>query len=229
MEIVLNSILPVFWNLFKSTWWFWVILFIFWLIATIFPELKNKALREKKYSGIEAMKSDRQILYNLRKLKPWEFEDYIASLYSKLGYNTERIGQPHDGGIDVIIEKDSIKHFIQCKKFITRKVGASDIRDFYGAISANLPNGNGIFITTNYFTTEAKKFAESNMIETIDGFALLKLIKLVNADNPANKEELLLKTKICPRCKGGLILRSGRYGDFYGCINYPKCRFVEKK
>jgi hypothetical protein len=35
------------------------------------------------------------------------------------------------------------------------------------------------------------------------------------------KEKLL----ICPRCGGNLILRKGPYGRFYGCSNYPKCRY----
>ena len=30
----------------------------------------------------------------------------------------------------------------------------------------------------------------------------------------------------CPRCGGKLVLRSGRYGQFYGCSNYPKCKFT---
>ena len=30
----------------------------------------------------------------------------------------------------------------------------------------------------------------------------------------------------CPKCGGELILRKGKYGDFKGCSNYPKCRFV---
>lgn len=31
----------------------------------------------------------------------------------------------------------------------------------------------------------------------------------------------------CPRCKGKLILRNGRNGKFYGCSNYPKCRYTK--
>lgn len=31
---------------------------------------------------------------------------------------------------------------------------------------------------------------------------------------------------ICPRCHGKLILKNGKYGRFYGCSNYPKCRFT---
>lgn len=43
--------------------------------------------------------------------------------------------------------------------------------------------------------------------------------------------KIALTTKIenlsCPKCGGSLILRSGKYGDFYGCSNYPKCRYTK--
>ena len=35
-------------------------------------------------------------------------------------------------------------------------------------------------------------------------------------------------TGICPRCGGTLIERKGKYGKFYGCSNYPKCRFTHE-
>lgn len=30
---------------------------------------------------------------------------------------------------------------------------------------------------------------------------------------------------ICPRCGGKLVIKNGKYGQFYGCSNYPKCKF----
>lgn len=33
---------------------------------------------------------------------------------------------------------------------------------------------------------------------------------------------------VCPKCKGKLVLRSGPYGKFYGCSNYPKCNYIKK-
>ena len=33
---------------------------------------------------------------------------------------------------------------------------------------------------------------------------------------------------ICPECGGTLVLRSGKYGYFYGCSNYPQCCFTTK-
>ncbi len=31
---------------------------------------------------------------------------------------------------------------------------------------------------------------------------------------------------LCPRCCHKLVLREGRFGKFYGCSDYPKCRFT---
>lgn len=34
-----------------------------------------------------------------------------------------------------------------------------------------------------------------------------------------------IKSGICPKCGSALVLKKGRYKDFYGCISYPKCRY----
>ena len=33
---------------------------------------------------------------------------------------------------------------------------------------------------------------------------------------------------ICEKCGAKLILRNGKYGEFYGCSNYPNCKFTKK-
>ena len=35
--------------------------------------------------------------------------------------------------------------------------------------------------------------------------------------------------KTCPQCGGALVKRTGKYGEFVGCSNFPKCRYVAKK
>ena len=35
-----------------------------------------------------------------------------------------------------------------------------------------------------------------------------------------------LAANICPRCGGELRIRKGQRGEFYGCSNYPRCRFT---
>lgn len=39
---------------------------------------------------------------------------------------------------------------------------------------------------------------------------------------------LQIKRGVCPRCGAPLVFRRGRYGSFYGCSNYPRCRFTSK-
>lgn len=34
------------------------------------------------------------------------------------------------------------------------------------------------------------------------------------------------RSLICPKCEGDLVVRNGKYGKFYGCSNYPKCRYT---
>jgi len=41
-----------------------------------------------------------------------------------------------------------------------------------------------------------------------------------------NKYKSLNNT--CPNCSGKLVIRNGKYGPFYGCSNYPSCKFTQK-
>lgn len=41
------------------------------------------------------------------------------------------------------------------------------------------------------------------------------------------KGSLLSDTEACPRCGGQLIKRSGKFGPFYGCCNFPRCRYTK--
>lgn len=43
-----------------------------------------------------------------------------------------------------------------------------------------------------------------------------------------HKTQTDINKGICPRCNGKLIRRKGKYGDFYGCSNYPKCKFTKE-
>lgn len=35
------------------------------------------------------------------------------------------------------------------------------------------------------------------------------------------------KAETCPRCGGELVKRKGRFGAFFGCSNYPGCRYTK--
>ncbi|MBP5167220.1 MAG: NERD domain-containing protein [Oscillospiraceae bacterium] len=65
-----------------------------------------------------------------------------------------------------------------------------------------------------------------------------KLLPLTNADKAAKKKHVsdiqdrFSSTDICPVCGGKLVLRTAKKGpntgnQFYGCSNYPKCKYTK--
>lgn len=52
---------------------------------------------------------------------------------------------------------------------------------------------------------------------------------LLSVDNEGNEQQM-----ICPKCGGKLVSRVAKKGnyagkEFYGCCNYPDCRYIENK
>ncbi len=213
-------------GIFIQLWPLWVFLAVIVLIKLTFevfiPNLIDTWRTRRRFAKGEEWRSDRELLRWLRGMTPTDFEKYIADLFSRLGYDARAVGRSHDGGIDVIAEKDGVKNYIQCKKFITSVVPVGAVRDFYGALADHLANGKGYFITTNKFTLEAQKFAEDKPVELIDGFGLIRYIRMVRKD----EVKVEVSNKVCPKCGGTLVERNGKFGNFYGCSNYPKCDFT---
>lgn len=53
-----------------------------------------------------------------------------------------------------------------------------------------------------------------------------KHIKLLKQQVRERRE--IEKAKVCPKCGNILVKRKGQYGKFYGCSNFPKCRYTLK-
>jgi hypothetical protein len=47
-----------------------------------------------------------------------------------------------------------------------------------------------------------------------------------NLQAAAKERNDTIKSGICPKCGGNLVVRNGKYGTFYGCTNYPKCKYT---
>jgi len=154
----------------------WGLVFLGALIMIALFVKRSKIHKQSQFN------TDGELIEWLNNLKHWEFEHYIGDLFNKLGYKTRVIGGSYDEGIDVIAEKDEIKHYIQCKHY-NNKVGVKDVREFYGALSDKLSNDKAFFITTNFFTEKAERFAEDKPIELIDGSKLIRYIRLSEKSN----------------------------------------------
>ena len=44
-----------------------------------------------------------------------------------------------------------------------------------------------------------------------------------------HERQIKIENNICPHCNKELVFKKGKYGDFWGCPNYPTCKFTKKK
>lgn len=121
--------------------------------------------------------------YLLETLSPAAFERLIQRMLRETGFTqVEVTGRTGDGGIDGkgIAKINGILSFrvvFQCKRY-RGGVGASEIRDFRGAMQGRADKG--LFITTGHFTREAVKEATRDgaiAIDIVDGERLAEKLK----------------------------------------------------
>ncbi|MBI5847737.1 MAG: restriction endonuclease [Nitrospirae bacterium] len=175
----------------------------------------------------------RRTLDDLKNLSWKEFEEYVGSMFDKMGFSVEVTGGLKDGGIDLTVRKDGKTSLVQCKNYRVSKVSLSMVRDFYGAMNANLNYEAGYFITTGIFTLDAKQFAEDKPIELIDGAKLMDYVNLTPPKTApqragATKQAAPSDSPVCPKCGSNMVRRTAKKGNmagsqFWGCSAYPKC------
>lgn len=87
----------------------------------------------------------------------------------------------------------------------------------------------------NLILSHEQEIIPAKEVESI--YNRIKKVNLVGTDignqhtqrvkkNMEQKRASLREGK-CPQCGGNLVLRDGKYGQFYGCSNYPKCKFTQ--
>lgn len=214
-----------------SLWPLYAILIFFGGLRIILDRLgydiEDWMIRKKFRQG-EKWRTGREMIGWLRQMQPETFETYVADMFRRLGYAVQVTGGRNDGGVDVIAEKNSIKYYIQCKRYSAKnEVGVAAVRDFYGALADRVANGKGYMVTTGKFTLEAERFAEDKPIELVDSHRLLDYIRLASGEThaPAIASVSIMR---CPKCAGDLVERTGKYGRFHGCSNFPTCKYTTK-
>jgi HJR/Mrr/RecB family endonuclease len=211
MDIFGSSGIPwkVFWPFFAMVGFLVIIKIVFEIVL---PDLIKIYRNKKKYNEGSKWRSDRELLQWIKGLAPTEFEEYIAKLFKDLGFNATAVGRSHDGGIDVEIEKDGLKSYIQCKRYTKKSVSVREVREFYGALADFLAEGKAYFVTTSVFTLESEKYAEGKPMELIDGQKLIKYVHL--AAKALSEKEVVVSGQKCPDCGNDLVIPKAHPSEF---------------
>lgn len=138
-------------------------------------------------AGFSAIKSalSSDLLDIVKSIKAHRFEELVVELLVKIGYGgsfkeaASVVGKSGDAGIDGIIKEDRLGLdviYVQAKKW-EGSVGRPEIQKFAGALLGQKAK-KGIFITTSFFTSDAKAYVENidAKIILIDGARLTELM-----------------------------------------------------
>ena len=123
-----------------------------------------------------------RLLEVLKAMDPSAFERLAQRLLREAGFTKVEVrGKSGDGGIDGVgvlrVNLVSFQVYFQCKRW-KGSVGASEIRDFRGAMMGRADKG--LFITTGNFTSQASDEATrdgATALDLIDGVRLCDLLK----------------------------------------------------
>lgn len=126
------------------------------------------------------------ILERIKQFSPKKFESFSRLLFSKMGvkFDEEKgVQMSGDHGIDGYgyFESDEFrtsKIVVQCKRYTDSAVSEPEIDKFKG-VMMSFSADYGIFITTSYFTKQAREKAVKggNTVTLVDGQRLVELIE----------------------------------------------------
>ena len=127
--------------------------------------------------------------------------------------------------------KEILKKFQNCKYFpIVVFAGSAELKDVASKVPVIYAEDLKSTIE-DYSSTKCLSKDEVLQIKDIldsaritDEDAEKEHVKAVKQQ--IDERQTKIENLICPRCNGELKLRTGKYGKFYGCSNYPSCKFT---
>ena len=107
-------------------------LFSFGALLSIFMRAKRKKLHHDVSSGD----------LSVTDISWQEFEILIGEHFRRQGFAVQETELGPDGGVDLVLKKDSDKYLVQCKQWKTQRVGVKIVRELLGVIvAANAAGG----------------------------------------------------------------------------------------
>jgi hypothetical protein len=118
-------------------------------------------------------------------LPPRKFEEFVAGMLQRQGYDVELTPASKDGGFDMYVaSKQSLGSFlylVECKRYTPpKKVGVQIVRALHGVVQKVRANA-GMVVTSSFFTRGAENYAAETMFELHlhDFFALKRWLRLL--------------------------------------------------
>jgi HJR/Mrr/RecB family endonuclease len=127
------------------------------------PETESKLILVSDTSFRELLQQLSQNPSEMLKIHPRQFEELVAGLLDKQGFDVQLTPQTRDGGRDVLAFQSTpagkLLFLVECKQFRPdRPVGVSIVRALYGVVELERANA-GMIVTTSTFSPDAVDLA----------------------------------------------------------------------
>ena len=136
------------------------------------------------------------------------------------------IGRPstYAKTMENIVDRGYVK--VEDKKFVPTEIGF-EVTDKLQEYFSNLIN---VKYTAN-MENDLDKIADGKLIwyNLLDGFYKEFEPMLENAFDKMEKNKPEQTGEVCPNGNSPLVIRTGKYGKFVACSNYPTCKYVKKE
>jgi len=101
----------------------------------------------------------------MRDMHPRKFEELVAELFHRMGYDVILTPRSKDGGFDVLaFQKTGVGKLltlVECKRYSPKdKVGVGLVRSLYGVVEEKNAT-HGVIATTSSFTRGARQFQQN--------------------------------------------------------------------
>lgn len=94
-----------------------------------------------------------------------------------------------DGGIDLVLKRNSETWLVQCKRFAQTAVNVKTVRELLGVVASERATDIIFIITiTSTFTRDVNAFAKGQRLHIVDGETLLKRIQAVQREKALTTE-----------------------------------------
>lgn len=99
-------------------------------------------------------------------MTPYDFEQEVANWFRQKGYTANTTQYSGDGGVDIVLEKDGIREFVQCKHYLNQSIPIATIRELFGVMASENVK-SGYMVSLLGMTQGAFEFANKNNIKNI--------------------------------------------------------------
>ena len=205
-------------------------------VASIIIVLLISVIFQKLFLEVKRIQNKKLLLSSnileIDRMDGFQFEKYLKVLFEKQGFKVEKTKNRSDYGADLVMKNGSKKIVVQAKRY-TKAVGIKAVQEVIGAV-AYYQAQEAWVVTNSTYTKSAVDLAKKSGVKLIDRTQLMTFVSSVDSEKASlntidrsKRTVEVAKGHKCKKCNAQMVVRHSEKGSFYGCSQFPRCRYTK--